>query len=142
MRSFWSAVPTVAGGVVSEVMTCSLSCVVSVVRGVGQLPLARRGTRGGGAGRRLHDEVPLQSRDLLALRPAPRLRGGQGGDQAQQPVANEEQRRADPPEAGVQRGGHQWGEPGDDGRQLVGQEAPVVRVFAANRSRNQAPFTP
>src|SRR5437588_219046 len=69
--------------------------------------------RGGGPG-----EGGLEDGDLLALGRAPGLAGEHRGDQAEQPVAAEEQRGADPAERGEQGGGDQRGEAGDDGGEL------------------------
>ena len=63
----------------------------------------------------------LEGLDLVALGLAPGLAGHQGGEQAEQPVGAEEDRRADPAGADVERGRDQRGEAGDDRGHLVGQ---------------------
>ena len=73
------------------------------------------------AGRTGRARVGFEGGDLGALGAAPGLAGHQGGDEAEQAVGGEQQGRADPADARVQRGGDERGEAGDDGGELVGQ---------------------
>src|SRR3954464_8249814 len=103
MRSIRSAgspvSPAVVCGVVSEVMTSLLwACLVRVLPARGSAAADRLGSPGegmrcGGAG-----EGALEDGDLLALGRAPGLAGQHRGDQAEQAVADEKQRGADPAE--------------------------------------------
>src|SRR3954470_4472191 len=92
IRSARSSGPAVVCGVLSDVIRFSSSLLCQLV--AGPVVSAAAGRPGDGA---------LEQRDLLALRRAPGLAGYQRGEQPQQAVAAEQQRRADPAGRGVER---------------------------------------
>src|SRR3954452_619872 len=74
-----------------------------------------------GVGGRTLMGVAFDGGDRGPLGRAPGLAGEHGGGEPEESITAEHQRRADPADAGVQGGGDQRGEPGDDGGELVGE---------------------
>src|SRR5918995_1342229 len=84
---------------VVTVFSCGVVAVTSAPAGrLGAV--AHRGTARG----RLRGDGALQGGDLVALDAAPGLLGHQGGEQAEQSISAEQQGRADPAGADVERG--------------------------------------